>query len=176
MFHAIDKLSFIASRVAMMAAAIACSGMIVVVLYEVLARYAFGAPTLWAFDLAWMLNGAVFLLGAAYTLRLRQHVVIDVFSNMMRRRVREGVFAAVIVFLFVPAAGLLTVAAWEQTFAAYRRGELIPVSSWKAVIWPFRLCIAVGLSALILEAINQGLQAGLASAGYARKVDETDVS
>ena len=33
--------------------------------YEVVARYIFGAPTLWAFDIAYMSTGVLFVLGAA---------------------------------------------------------------------------------------------------------------
>ena len=33
--------------------------------YEVIARYLFHAPTIWAYDVAYMLYGSHFLLGAA---------------------------------------------------------------------------------------------------------------
>ena len=37
--------------------------------YEVLARYLFGAPTIWAYEIGYTLTGSHFLLGMAYTLR-----------------------------------------------------------------------------------------------------------
>ncbi len=43
--------------------------LIVSMLYEVLARYVFGAPTEWAFDIAYMSTGILFVLGAAQALR-----------------------------------------------------------------------------------------------------------
>ncbi len=46
-------------------------------LYEVAARYIFHAPTLWAFDLSYMLNGSIFLLAGAYSLHHEAHVRID---------------------------------------------------------------------------------------------------
>ena len=36
--------------------------------YEVVSRYAFNAPTIWASDLSNMLYGAFFMLGSAYAL------------------------------------------------------------------------------------------------------------
>ena len=45
-------------------------------LYEVVARYIFGAPTLWAFDIAYMSTGVLFVLGAAQALREDAHVRI----------------------------------------------------------------------------------------------------
>ena len=43
--------------------------MILGLTYEVVARYAFGAPTIWAYDMTFMLYGAFFMLGASYTLQ-----------------------------------------------------------------------------------------------------------
>ncbi|MGZ8203425.1 MAG: TRAP transporter small permease subunit, partial [Burkholderiales bacterium] len=37
--------------------------LVLVVCYEVIARYAFSAPTLWSFDLTYMLYGTIFMLG-----------------------------------------------------------------------------------------------------------------
>lgn len=36
--------------------------------YEVVVRYFFRAPTPWAFDLSYMLYGALFMIAGAYTL------------------------------------------------------------------------------------------------------------
>lgn len=47
--------------------------------YEVVMRYAFNAPTKWAFDLSYMIGGSYFLLGQAYALKMRRHVRIDIF-------------------------------------------------------------------------------------------------
>src|SRR5215510_5365208 len=42
--------------------------------YEVFMRYLFRAPTAWAFDAAYMLYGALFMLAGAYTLSRNAHV------------------------------------------------------------------------------------------------------
>lgn len=52
-------------------------------LYEVVARYALGAPTLWAFDIAYMATGVLFVLGAAQALREDAHVRIDFLSSRL---------------------------------------------------------------------------------------------
>jgi TRAP-type mannitol/chloroaromatic compound transport system permease small subunit len=49
--------------------------LIAAVVYEVVARYAFAAPTIWSFDLTYMLYGAMFMLGAAYALRIGAHIL-----------------------------------------------------------------------------------------------------
>ena len=49
-----------------------------VMLYEVIARYVFNAPTVWGMELAVLLFGPYFLLGGPYLLHLKGHVALDV--------------------------------------------------------------------------------------------------
>ncbi len=51
--------------------------MTVAVTYEVVARHFFRAPTIWAFDVTYMLYGTHFMLGTAYTLMRIGHVRTD---------------------------------------------------------------------------------------------------
>ncbi|MBM3565789.1 MAG: TRAP transporter small permease subunit, partial [Alphaproteobacteria bacterium] len=45
--------------------------------YEVLVRYVFNAPTVWAFDISYITYGSMFLMGGAYTLVRNGHVRAD---------------------------------------------------------------------------------------------------
>ena len=49
------------------------------VAYEVIARYVFHAPTVWSYDVTYMLYGALFMLGAAYALHKGAHIRTDFF-------------------------------------------------------------------------------------------------
>ena len=53
--------------------------LVFIVAWEVIARYAFNAPTIWSFDLTYMLYGTIFMLGCAYTLLKGAHVRTDMF-------------------------------------------------------------------------------------------------
>ena len=48
--------------------------------YEVVARYAFNAPTFWAYELAYMLMGAGLMLGIAYTMQMRARISAPIRS------------------------------------------------------------------------------------------------
>ena len=74
-----DGLSLAASRLADLSVAVLVCAMI----YEVAARYLFHAPTVWAFDIAYMSNGAIFLLGVSWVLRQGAHIRIDVVRNRL---------------------------------------------------------------------------------------------
>ena len=44
-----------------------------------ISRYCFDEPTDWAFDITYMLFGAMFMLGAAYALPKGAHIRTDIF-------------------------------------------------------------------------------------------------
>jgi len=67
--------------------------------YEVFARYAFGAPTEWAFDASYMLYGALFMLAGPYALCRNAHVRGDFIYRAWSPR-RQAGFDLVLYFLF----------------------------------------------------------------------------
>ena len=46
-----------------------CVPLALVVFWEVVARFFFGAPTIWAYDLSYMFYSVLFMLGAHYALK-----------------------------------------------------------------------------------------------------------
>jgi TRAP-type mannitol/chloroaromatic compound transport system permease small subunit len=55
------------------------AALIAVILYEVIARYVFNAPTTWGFNTLRMLGGAIVVLGWVYAQRHNSHIRVDVF-------------------------------------------------------------------------------------------------
>ena len=51
--------------------------LILAMVYEVLARKLFTAPTMWAYDMSRFLYGALFMLGAGYALSKGVHIRAD---------------------------------------------------------------------------------------------------
>jgi TRAP-type mannitol/chloroaromatic compound transport system permease small subunit len=133
------------------AAALCALGLIVVTMIEVTSRYVLRMPTLWAFDVAYMLNGGGFMLGCALALKYNQHVSVDILSQRFSPRLRRAIEIVVFTALLLPAVGFLCYAAWGQFLKAWVTGEIEQVSPWQPVVWPFRLMMAVGLSALWLQ-------------------------
>lgn len=53
--------------------------LIAFILYEVIARYVFNAPTTWGFNTLRMLGGTIVVLGWVYAQRHNSHIRVDVF-------------------------------------------------------------------------------------------------
>ena len=56
--------------------------------YEVFVRYVLDDPTSWAFDMSYILYGALFLMSGAYALSRGAHVRGDIFYRLMPPRVQ----------------------------------------------------------------------------------------
>ena len=124
-------------------------------MYEVVSRRVFDRPTLWAYDIAYMSNAAIFLIAAGYTLLENEHIRIDFLSTRMPRRYQDWGNAIVYMFLLFPALWFATSEAAASAWEAFVTGELEPQSPWKPVIWPYYTALALGLAVFSLQAIAQ---------------------
>lgn len=151
----VDGISWIASRLAELSVIV----LVVSMAYEVAARYVFDAPTIWAFDIAYMCNGALFLLGVSWTLKEDAHIRIDILRNRMPPRVAGVIQGVIYLLLLCPFFAVLAWIAVEHTHEAWVTSEVEMVSPWAPLMWPFYLVFVVGLSALALQLAAEGLRA-----------------
>lgn len=133
--------------------------------YEVFSRYLFTAPTIWAFELGYMLTGAYFLLGAALTLQRGEHIRIDLVYA--RLSVRRKALVDIVCYLcfFIPFTVFLGIRLWEYMAHAFQTGENSGQSAWNPVIWPFRLVFFLGFASLGLQALAEAAKCAFTLAG-----------
>lgn len=133
--------------------------------YEVFSRYVLNAPTIWAFELGYMAMGVHGLIGAAYTLRARAHIRIDVLYGRYPPKIKALVDALGYLVLFLPVVIWLCLGLWEYWVEAYVAGELSGQSAWNPPIWPFRLSFFLGFAFLLLQGVAELIKAIQAFAG-----------
>lgn len=85
--------------------------------YEVFARYAFGAPTTWAFDASYMLYGTLFMLAGPYALSRNAHVRGDFLYRAWPPRRQAGLDLLLYFLFFFP--GILAFIYAGYTFAKF---------------------------------------------------------
>lgn len=129
--------------------------MVLSLVYEVVARYAFNAPTVWAYDMTYMLYGAFFMLGAAYTLRRGGHIRTDSFYGEWSPR-RQGIVDAIgyVVFFFPPLLVLIWLG-WDFFWRAFTRGERVVSSPWMPMVWPLKGAIPLACALLLLQGVSE---------------------
>jgi TRAP-type mannitol/chloroaromatic compound transport system permease small subunit len=126
--------------------------------YEGIARYLFNAPTMWAFDLSYMLYGALFMLGAHYTLLRGAHIRTDIFWEKFSPRTKGWIDAAAYLFFFFPAMILLFYASVDEAWHSWRMGELSEQTAWRPVLWPFKTVVPLTALLLLIQGASEFLK------------------
>ena len=128
--------------------------LIAIMVYEVFCRYVLNAPTIWSFELSWMLMGFMFMMGISYALKRRDHVSVDLIHGNLSRRAQAAVDACGFALLLPPMVWLsyrMGKYAWD----AFISGETSGISAWNPVLWPFRTAVFLGLAIFTLQAIAE---------------------
>jgi len=99
--HAIDSVNERASSISSWLVA----ALIAVILYEVIARYVFNAPTAWGFGTMRMLGGAIVVLGWVYAQRHNSHIRVDIFYIRLSPRRKALIDVMGTGLLFFPLFG-----------------------------------------------------------------------
>lgn len=154
---AIDRVADFSGFLAMLMLAALVGSM----MFEVIARYVFGTPTIWAFDISYMLNGTIFLMGAAYALKEDAHVRIDFLSTRLPLRFQQLLNAFIYALVLAPIFGALTWFALRKALRAFERGQVEMVSPWAPLMWPFYTVLALGLLFMTLQLLAEAARFAL---------------
>ncbi len=154
----IDRLSEVSGR----ASAWFVAPLILAVTYEVGARYLFRAPTVWAYDLSYMLYASIFMLGAAYTLRHGAHVRTDFLYNDFSDR-RKAQIDAVGYALFLATLAFLLFSITREAYHSWDIDERSGESPWRPPLYPLKWMLVVALVLLFLQSVAEFVRALVAA-------------
>lgn len=138
-------------------AAFALVPLVLATCYEVFARYAMNAPTIWAYEIGYLLTGSHFLLGMAYTLREGEHIRIDVFSSKFSARTR-AVIDLLGYTVTLPLMLWLTYELYQYLVAGYLSNERSGQSALSLPVWPFRIVFLVAHALFALQIFAEAIK------------------
>jgi TRAP-type mannitol/chloroaromatic compound transport system permease small subunit len=105
-------------------------------------------------ELQWYLFSAVFLLGAAYTLKHNEHVRVDVLFQRVSPRGQAWIEVAGIVVFLLPFTALVVWSSWGPAANAWAINELSP-DPGGLPRWPVKALIPLGFILLGLQALAE---------------------
>jgi TRAP-type mannitol/chloroaromatic compound transport system permease small subunit len=126
--------------------------------YEVTVRYAFNAPTIWAYDISRMFYGAMFVLGAAYGLSKGVHIRSDFIYRTWKVENQGRVDAALYVIFFFPTMILLLWVSFDWAWTSLIRGERGMDTAFAPLLGPVRSALPIGVFLLILQGVSELLK------------------
>ena len=126
--------------------------------YEVLARKLFLAPTIWAYDMSRFFYGALFMLGAGYALSKGVHIRADFLYRNFKTKTQGTIdfwlyllfyFPGLIVFLY------MTTGFVQESIMRNERGM---DTTWMPIMWPIKSCLWFGIVFLLIQGVSEILK------------------
>ena len=126
--------------------------------YEVIARYAFIAPTMWAYDISRMLAGALFMLGAGYTLSKGVHIRADFIYRNWSEKTQGSVDLFLYFFFYFPGLAIFLWMATDFAYLSWLREERGMDTAWMPMMGPIKTCLPVGVLLLLVQGVSEILK------------------
>lgn len=132
--------------------------MTLAVSYEVFMRYVLNNPTSWAFDVTYIMYGALFMMGGAYTLSRDGHVRADFLYRLWRPRTQATLELVLYFLFFIPGILALIFAGWRYAGRSWRYLEVSSFSPANIPIYQFKTIIVAAGILLLLQGFAQMLR------------------
>lgn len=127
--------------------------MIATVCYEVFMRYLFNNPTIWYYDVNYMLGGSLMAIGQAYVFRRGGHVRIDILSIKFTEKTKIIIDIFFTAVVFIPIFIMLSESYWSDVANAIKIKQTLMRSSWYPPAWPFKAALATGFTLFLIQGV-----------------------
>ena len=121
--------------------------------YEVIARYVFDAPTIWAHQSSYLLFGMQYLLAGGFALLHGDHVKVDVVYIKLPKLGQIGmdIFTSIFFFIFSLA---LAGTCWRFFLDSFDMAE-VTEETWQVQMYPVKGMMVLGAVLLTLAGISK---------------------
>ena len=105
-------------------------------------------------ELQWYMFAGVVLLGAAYTLKVNEHVRVDLFYGAVSERTQTWIDLVGAVICLVPMCVVLIYFTWPWFIDSWRINEQ-SVNAGGLPRWPVKLIMPIGFFLVLLQGISE---------------------
>jgi TRAP-type mannitol/chloroaromatic compound transport system permease small subunit len=132
--------------------------LVLVVAYEVFARYLFNKPTIWSFEVTYMLYGTIFMLGAAYALHKGAHIRTDFFFEKWSIRTKGVIDSVAYLVFFFPSIFVFMLVSGGEGLYSYSINEESEQTPWRPILWPFKLMVPLACLLLLIQGVSETIK------------------
>jgi len=123
--------------------------------YEVLARKLFLAPTMWAYDMSRFFYGALFMLGAGYALSRGVHIRADFLYRNFKVKTQGLIDFWLYLLFYFPGLIFFFYMTTGFVLESIKRGERGMDTAWMPFLWPIKACLWFGILFLLIQGISE---------------------
>jgi TRAP-type mannitol/chloroaromatic compound transport system permease small subunit len=132
--------------------------LVLVVFYDVILRYVFAKGNIAMQELEWHLFSMIFLLGAAYTLKIDGHVRVDIIYVKFSEKTKAWInFFGAFLFL-IPFSVIVIYATKDFIFNSYAVREVSPDPGGLPARYILKAIIPLGFGLLILQGVAEAFK------------------
>jgi TRAP-type mannitol/chloroaromatic compound transport system permease small subunit len=117
-------------------------------------RYAFSASSNAWLEVQWYMFAAMVLFGAPYTLKVNEHVRVDLFYGMMSERTRLWIDIVGALLFLLPICLILIYFTWPWFVQSWEVGETSS-NAGGLIRWPVKLMLPVGFALMALQGVSE---------------------
>ena len=127
--------------------------LMILMCYNVLQRYFFGNIIAWRTELEWHLFAAVFLLGAAYTMREDANVRVDVFYERMNPQKKAWVNILGTLIFVIPMCSLILFSSYDFVTYSYKIQEISNDPGGLPYRFAFKALLPIGYFLILIQSL-----------------------
>lgn len=141
-----DAFGFIAKWLVLLACLVSAGNAIV--------RYLFSYSSNGLLEIQWYMFGGIVLLGAAQTLRLNEHVRVDLLYSNVSDKTRLWIDIFGFTVFLLPVMAYLTYLTWPFFLSSFTSKEM-SMNAGGLILWPAKLLLPVGFALLFLQGLAE---------------------
>lgn len=130
-------------------------------------RYAFDMSSNAWLEIQWYLFAAMVLLGASLTLRLNEHVRVDILYTQLSERGKEWLDLLGTLLFLLPSMLLIAWFAWPFFMQSWSIQES-SMNAGGLIRWPVKILLPIGFVLIALQGISEIIKRAAALRGYVR--------
>ncbi len=117
-------------------------------------RYVFNYSSNGWLEIQWYMFAFIVLVGASYTLRMNEHVRVDIIYGAISARTRLWVDIIGITLFLLPACFVLAWLSWPMFTLSLAQNE-VSSNAGGLIRWPVKFIIFAGFALLVLQGISE---------------------
>ena len=128
-----------------------CVFLVALITFEVIMRFVFRNPTMWAFETSMILGVIIYVFAWSYVQRHRGHIRVEILYAALPPRGQAMIDVIGHILFFFPLFIVFTYASIGEAWESWITNERLTLTQWYPPVAPLRTLVAIASVLLLLQ-------------------------